>query len=116
MSNYVVRFQVQASSGREYGSAVYNDYSSPCSQSTASSKLEEMAKEAKRYGPSSSYRWESAVDEAVSKAKQRIAEAGRYGGADASVNRNVVSIPISFDGNSFRLDVAIERGSGHFRD
>lgn len=116
MSNYVVRFQVQRSDGRECGSAVYSDYSSPCSKNMASSKLEEMAREAKRYGPSSSSRWETAVDQAVSKAKERISEAGRYGGADAGQNRNVANIPISYEDNSFRLDVAIERGAGHFRN
>lgn len=108
MSRYVVRFQLQSGS-QEVDSIRYYSNSSPCSQQEALNKLAKLWSGNKDYYRSS--RWNRPFKKAIEKAEDAVRR-GRN--ASAGVNRNFYHTRFRYQGNTYRVDVAIEAGSGHF--
>jgi hypothetical protein len=109
MSEYVVRFQLQ-SGGSNIGSTVYSE-NRPCTKSTAKAKLSELQRQVER-----EYRdgtWERELADAFNKANRAIDQSSS---SDAGSTRNFTSPKFTYKDREFRIDVAIERGKGHFSE
>lgn len=109
MPRYVVRFQLQSGS-KELDSKVYFDDYEPCSENAALKKLAELWSNNREYF--GGYEWNAVFKEAIERAERAVKQGYN---ASAAENRNFYSTTFDSRGDRYRVDVAIEAGSGHFR-
>lgn len=108
MYRYSVRFQLQSGSKHEDSVTYYSDIG-PCSKREAKERLAQLwAKTMSLYGD---HEWNSNLKQAIEKAKRAVD--GAYN-AGAQEQRNFYSTNFHHKGTTFRVDIAIESGGGHF--
>ena len=108
MARWDVRFQVQV--GRNnLESVTYHSDRGPCTEREALECLGRLWAKSKDYYSNSS--WNSKLKDAIEKA-ERAVKNGRN--ASAQAQRNFYSKEFDHEGRTYRVDVAIEAGDGHF--
>lgn len=110
MARWDVRFQLQAGY-KELDSKVYHSEIGPCTQEEALSYLSKLWASNKDYYRGSS--WNDSFKAAIEKAERAVKNARGYN-VSAGVNRNFYSTDFYHDGTTYRVDIAIESGGGHF--
>lgn len=110
MARYDVRVQLQSGNGN-VDSKGYHSADRPCTKREALQLLESLWESQKDY-----YRdaeWKREFKAAIENAQRAVNNARN---ASAGENRNLTSQQFKHDGATFRVDVAIEAGEGHFSD
>lgn len=108
MARWLVRFQIQTGSKQLDGETYHSD-KGPCTAREAEQKLAVLWAKNKDYYQSP--QWNPKLKEAIDKAVRAV-KSGHN--ASASINRNFYSTTFEYDKTTYRVDVAIEAGSGHF--
>lgn len=108
MARWDVRFQLQTGRG-EVDSKNYSSNAGPCTEKEALQRLAALWASNRTYYRSST--WNNEFRAAIEKAERAVKNARN---ASAGENRNFYSTTFNHDGTTYRVDIAIEAGEGHF--
>lgn len=107
---YDVRFQLQAGS-KNINSVSYHSDTAPCTKKEALACLSGLWDKEKDYFRDDEWRREYKA--AIEKAERAVKNARN---ASAGANRNFCSESFRHKDETYRVDIAIEAGEGHFSD
>jgi len=108
MARYDVRFQLQVGT-KDVNHDNYHSNERPCSKRDALNHLASLWAKEKDYFRDSS--WNQSFKQAIEKAERAVNNASNV---SASQNRNFYSTTFEHNGSTYRVDIAIEAGDGHF--
>lgn len=108
MARYDVRFQLQVGS-KEINSTNYHSDREPCSKREAHQCLANLWSREKNYFGDDG--WNRSFEEAIDKANRAVDSARNV---SAAQNRNFYSAPFRHKDETYRVDIAVEAGDGHF--
>lgn len=109
MSRWAVRFQLQKGH-EQLDSQVYSSSYEPCSEKEALNLLAKLYVKNKDYY-TLDHSWNSLLKTAIERA-ERAVEGGQN--VEASPTRNFHSNEFEYRGATYRVDIAVEAGRGHF--